>query len=91
MRSKCCCRSQRWPVAYGTVAGAGICLGLYCSLGERLGFVFILAVWLVLTAVLAPAQASVGRFTAIMAAIALAIVLVFQDRISFATTRRSPR
>ena len=68
-------------IAYGTVAGAGICLGLYLlAWASGSYFVFILAVWLVLTAMLAPAHgSSVGRFTAIMTAVALAIVLVFQD------------
>ncbi|MBY0493101.1 MAG: hypothetical protein K2Y23_02685 [Cyanobacteria bacterium] len=68
-------------IAYGTVAGAGICLGLYLlAWASGSYFVFILAVWIVLTAMLAPdRRASTGRFTAIMAAIALAIVLVFQD------------
>ena len=68
-------------VAYGTTVGAGICLGLYMlAWASGSYFAFILAVWLVLTALLAPAKrASVGRFTAITAAVALAIVLVFQD------------
>ena len=68
-------------IAYGTVAGAGVCLGLYLlAWASGSYFVFILAVWIVLAAMLAPAQgAAIGRFTAIMAAIALAIVLVFQD------------
>ena len=68
-------------IAYGFVVGAGVGLGLYLltwASGSYL--VFILAVWIVLTAILAPAQrASAGRFTAITAALALAIVLAFQD------------
>src|SRR6185436_4666401 len=57
------------------------CLGLYLlAWASGSYFVFIIAVWIVLTAMLAPGRrASAGRFTAIMAAIALAIVLVFQD------------
>jgi oligosaccharyl transferase (archaeosortase A-associated) len=68
-------------VAYGSVAGAGISLGLYLlAWASGSYFVFILAVWVVLTAILAPdRRASTGRFTAIAAAIALAIVVVFQD------------
>lgn len=68
-------------IAYGTTVGAGISLGLYLlAWASGSYFVFILAVWLVITAMLAPAQrASVGRFTAITAAVALAIALVFQD------------
>jgi dolichyl-diphosphooligosaccharide--protein glycosyltransferase len=68
-------------MAYGSVAGAGICLGLYLlAWASGAFFVFIIAIWIVLTALLAPERrASAGRFTAIMAAIALAIVLVFQD------------
>ena len=68
-------------IVYGTAAGAGVCLGLYLlAWASGSYFVFILAVWLVLTAMLAPTQgAYLGRFVAITAAIALAIVLVFQD------------
>jgi len=68
-------------MAYGTVAGAGICLGLYLlAWASGSYFVFIIAVWLVLAAFVAPnRRASAARFTAIMTAIALAIVLVFQD------------
>jgi oligosaccharyl transferase (archaeosortase A-associated) len=68
-------------IAYGTAVGAGLCLGLYLlawASGSYL--VFILAVWLGLTAMLAPAhRAGAARLTAIAAAIALAIVAVFQD------------
>jgi dolichyl-diphosphooligosaccharide--protein glycosyltransferase len=68
-------------LAYGTAAGAGICLGLYLlTWASGSYFAFILAVWLLITAILAPAQrAIVGRLTAITAAVALAIVLAFQD------------
>lgn len=67
--------------AYGSVIGAGVSLGLYL-LGWASGsyFVFILAVWLAVTALLAPQhRAAAARFTALAAAIALAIVVVFQD------------
>jgi dolichyl-diphosphooligosaccharide--protein glycosyltransferase len=68
-------------IAYGTVAGAGICLGLYLlAWASGSYFVFILAVWIVLTAIVAPERrASAGRFTAITGAIALVIVVIFQD------------
>src|SRR5262245_3229916 len=68
-------------IVYGSVIGAGVCLGLYLlAWASGSYFVFILAVWIALTAVLAPERgASLGRFTAIMAAIALAMVLAFQD------------
>ena len=68
-------------IAYGTVAGAGICLGLYLlAWASGSYFVFILAVWIVLAAIAAPERrAAAGRFTAITAAIALVIVLLFQD------------
>jgi len=68
-------------IAYGTPAGAGICLGLYLlAWASGSYFVFILALWLVLTATLAPAKGtSVGRFMAIVAATALALVFIFQD------------
>lgn len=68
-------------IAYGVVAGAGVSLGLYLlAWASGSYFVFILAVWVVLAAIVAPERrASAGRFAAIMAGIALAIVLVFQD------------
>lgn len=68
-------------IAYGTAIGAGICLGLYLlAWASGSYFVFVLAVWIFLTALLAPKhRESAGRFTLIMAAIALAIVVVFQD------------
>ena len=68
-------------IASGSVIGAGVSLGLYLlAWASGSYFVFILAVWLVVTAMLSPARrASVARFTAIAAAIALAIVIVFQD------------
>lgn len=68
-------------IAYGTAIGAGICLGLYLlAWASGSYFVFILAVWIVLTAMLVPThRASAGKWAAIMAAVALAIVLAFQD------------
>ncbi len=68
-------------IAYGSAIGGGIALGLYLlAWASGSYFVFILAVWIVATALVAPARrASAGRFTAIVGAIALAIVLAFQD------------
>ena len=68
-------------ISYGTVVGAGVCLGLYLlAWASGSYFVFILAVWIVLTAGLAPdCRAAAARFTSIMSAIAIAIVLLFQD------------
>jgi len=68
-------------IAYGSAVGAGVSLGLYLlawASGSYL--VFILAVWLGVTALLAPDhRAATARVMAIAAAIALAIVVVFQD------------
>ena len=68
-------------IAYGSSIGAGVSLGLYLlAWASGSYFVFILAAWLVVTAILAPARrASAARFMAITAAIALAIVVAFQD------------
>jgi oligosaccharyl transferase (archaeosortase A-associated) len=68
-------------IAYGTAVGAGVCLGLYLlAWVSGSYFVFILAVWIGLTAILVPAhRAAAARLTATAAAIALAIVVVFQD------------
>jgi dolichyl-diphosphooligosaccharide--protein glycosyltransferase len=68
-------------IVYGSAVGAGVSLGLYLlSWASGSYFVFILAVWLVVAAVVAPSgRASVARLTAVSAAIALAIVVVFQD------------
>jgi oligosaccharyl transferase (archaeosortase A-associated) len=68
-------------IAYGSAIGAGIGLGLYLlAWASGAYFVFILTVWIVLAAILAPQRrAAVARFTAVMGAVALAIVLVFQD------------
>jgi oligosaccharyl transferase (archaeosortase A-associated) len=68
-------------IAYGSAIGAGLCLGLYLlAWASGSYFVFILAVWIVVTAMLAPARReSAARFSAIMGGIALAIVVVFQD------------
>ena len=81
-------------IVYGSALGAGVCLGLYLlAWASGSYFVFILAVWIVAHRDLrAGRRASAGRFTAIMAAIALAIVLRLPgSRRSSATTRRSPR
>ena len=68
-------------IVSGSAIGAGVSLGLYLlAWASGSYFVFILAVWLIVTAILAPARrASAARSTAIAAAIALAIVVVFQD------------
>jgi asparagine N-glycosylation enzyme membrane subunit Stt3 len=69
-------------IAYGSVAGAGVSLGLYLlAWASGSYFVFILAVWLLAAALLAPKhRAEAARFMALAAAIALALVVVFQDR-----------
>jgi asparagine N-glycosylation enzyme membrane subunit Stt3 len=68
-------------IAYGSAVGAGISLGLYLlAWASGSYFVFILAVWLIVSAILAPARReSAARMMVIAGAIALAIVLVFQD------------
>lgn len=68
-------------IAYGSKIGAGASLGLYLlAWASGSYFVFILAVWLALTALLLPAQrAATARLMATAAAMALAIVVVFQD------------
>ncbi len=68
-------------IAYGTAIGAGVCLGLYLlTWASGAYFVFILAAWVVLTAIVAPKyRDTANRFTAITAAVALAMVLVFQN------------
>jgi len=68
-------------IAWGSEVGAGVSLGLYLlSWASGSYFVFILAVWLIVTAILSPAhRASAARLMGIAAAIALGIVLVFQD------------
>jgi dolichyl-diphosphooligosaccharide--protein glycosyltransferase len=68
-------------IVRGSATGAGISLGLYLlAWASGSYFVFILAVWLVLTAMLSPERrAATARLMAIAAAIALAIVVVFQD------------
>ena len=72
-------------IAYGSAIGAGISLGLYLlAWASGSYFVFILAVWIFVTALLAPARReSAARLTAITGAIALAMVLVFQDPLLF--------
>ena len=68
-------------IAFGSTIGAGAMLGLYLlAWASGSYFVFILAVWIVVTALLVPQHRQVAaKFAATMAAIALAIVLVFQD------------
>ena len=68
-------------IAYGSAIGAGVSLGLYLlSWASGSYFVFILAAWLPAAAILSPERrASTSRFMAITGAIALAIVVVFQD------------
>ena len=68
-------------IAYGTSIGAGICLGLYLlAWASGAYFVFILAAWVVLAAILAPTHRDTAtRFMATTAAIALVMVLAFQN------------
>ena len=68
-------------IAWGSVIGAGVSLGLYLlSWASGSYFVFILAVWLIVTALLVPAhRGAAARFMATAGAIALAIVVLFQD------------
>jgi len=68
-------------IAAGSAIGAGVSLGLYLlAWASGSYFVFILAVWLLAAATLSPAQrASTARLMAIAGAIALAIVMAFQD------------
>lgn len=68
-------------IAYGTAVGAGIGLGLYLlSWASGSYLVFILAVWVIATAFVAPARrGAAARFAATMGAMALAVVLIFQD------------
>lgn len=68
-------------IAYGSIVGAGVSLGLYLlAWASGSYFVFILAVWLAVAALLAPdRRAATARLMAIAAAIALAIVVIFQD------------
>ncbi len=68
-------------IASGWAIGAGVCLGLYLlTWASGSYFVFILAVWILVTALIAPASRRVAaRRIAISGAVALAIVLVFQD------------
>ena len=68
--------------AYGSGIAAGVCLGLYLlAWASGSYFVAILALWIVLVALIAPADAAraSARSAAIAAAIALLIVIVFQD------------
>jgi len=68
-------------IAYGSAIGAGVMLGLYLlAWASGSYFVFILAVWIVVTALVSPQhRQAASRFTAIAAGIALAIVVIFQD------------
>lgn len=66
-----------------SAAGAGVLLGLYLlSWASGAYFVAILTMWILLTAVVARTDDAVmaGRTGAICSALALAIVVVFQDR-----------
>lgn len=68
-------------VAYGSPIGAGIALGLYLlAWASGSYFVAILAVWMIVTAIVAPKRrAAAAQFTAAMTVIALGIVVAFQD------------
>jgi len=68
-------------IAYGSSIAAGVMLGLYLlAWASGSYFVFILAVWIVVVAVLSPQhRQSAATLTARMGGIALAIVVVFQD------------
>ena len=68
-------------IAYGTVIGAGVSLGLYLlAWASGAYFVFILAVWIVLVALLVPERREMAaRFSVIMTLIAAGLVLAFQD------------
>ncbi len=68
-------------VAYGSVIGAGVCLGLYLlAWASGSYFVAILAVWMVVTAIAAPKhRASAAQFSAATSVIALGFVIAFQD------------
>lgn len=68
-------------LAYGSAVGAGISLGLYLlAWASGAYFVFILAAWIFLAGLFAPAfRAAAAKSTVITALIALAIVLAFQD------------
>jgi asparagine N-glycosylation enzyme membrane subunit Stt3 len=68
-------------IAFGSAIGAGICLGLYLlAWASGSYFVTILAVWMVITAIAAPARReSAARFSAISGIVALVVVVVFQD------------
>ncbi|MEO7156096.1 MAG: STT3 domain-containing protein [Vicinamibacterales bacterium] len=68
-------------IASGSAIGSGLCLGLYLlTWASGAYFVFILAVWLLVTALIAPASRSAAaRLVAIGGGVALAIVLGFQD------------
>ena len=68
-------------IAYGSAIAAGLSLGLYLlAWASGSYFVFILAVWIVLVALVAPARRqAAARLVVVAGAIALAMVLLFQD------------
>ena len=68
-------------IAYGSALGAGVSLGLYLlAWASGSYFVFILAVWLIATALLAPARReAAARFTAITGGDRAGDGVVFQD------------
>ena len=68
-------------IAYGTAIAAGVSLGLYLlAWASGAYFVFILAVWIVLVALLVPERREMAaRFSVIMTLIAAGLVLAFQD------------
>lgn len=68
-------------VAYGSAIGAGIFLGLYLlAWASGSYFVSILALWMVVTAIVAPARReAAARFSASAGVVALAVVVIFQD------------
>ena len=68
-------------IAYGTAIGAGVSLGLYLlAWASGAYFVFILAVWIVLVALLVPERREMAaRFSVIMTLIAAGLVVAFQD------------
>ena len=68
--------------AYGSGIAAGVCLGLYLlAWASGSYFVAILAIWIVLAALVAPADSAkaAARSAALAAAIALVMVVAFQD------------
>ena len=68
-------------IVYGSAPIAGVFLGLYLlAWASGSYFVFILALWIVLTAILSPERrVAEAKLAAITGAIALAMVFAFQD------------